>query len=208
MPIIGVCGNSGAGKTTVCTAFVSLGARFIDTDGVYHELITPIRGEPSPLVQRIAHEFGDVILADGTLDRRALAKTVFSDREKLKKLNSMTHPVIMEETMRLARGYESDGTSVILIDAPALFECGGDRLCDYLLCVTASEDTRAARVVARDGITKEEAKKRFASQLPEAILRERCDFVIENEDGSDIEGQVGRIMAQLTGGGTDEGNKI
>ena len=190
VPIIGLCGRSGSGKTTVCKAFEAFGIRSVDTDAVYRELISPTPdGEPSELVRNIADCFGDgVMAADGSLDRRALAEAVFGEgkSENLALLNSLTHGPILARTEEIAAEYIADGATAVIVDAPALFESGFDKKCDAILCVTAPDDILAGRIIARDGITEDAARKRLSSQIPEAELVSRSDFVIVNDGICDL----------------------
>ena len=187
--IIGLCGRSGSGKTTVCKAFEEYGIKSVDTDQVYRELTAPNEGKPSALVQRIAENFGDcVISSDGTLDRRALAAEVFGggNGERLKMLNSITHGPILERSTEFAEQYFSEGARGVIVDAPALFESGFDKKCDRIICVSAPDDVLVRRITARDGIPVEAAKQRLSSQISDGELRERADIVIENDGRTDL----------------------
>ena len=115
--VIGLTGQTGAGKTTVSDYLRENGVTVIDAD--------------------IALEFGcEYINMDGTLNRRKMARTVFGDKAKLKKLNSLMFPYIIEEIRgELARLKEEQG-GLIVLDAPTLFESGADKECDYVVSVT------------------------------------------------------------------------
>ncbi len=180
MLIIGLTGPSGAGKGTVASLFARYGVPSIDTDAVYHELLIP----PSPCLDELTAHFGRGILSpDGTLNRPALAAIVFApghddDRHVL---NGITHGHIMRQITRLLCEYRSQGYPAVLVDAPQLFESGYHQECDRVLSVLAPREMRLSRIMARDGLTEEQASARLQAQLPEDIFRERSDSVIVND---------------------------
>lgn len=187
--IIGLCGRSGSGKTTVCKAFEEFGIRSVDTDAVYRELTASRDGKPSALVQRIAEEFGDtVISSDGSLNRRALASAVFGvgNEDRLEMLNSITHGPILDKSTELAEQFFAEGTRGVIVDAPALFESGFDKSCDRIICISAPDDVLVHRITARDGITEDAARRRLSSQISDGELRRRAHIVIENDGNTDL----------------------
>lgn len=178
LTIIGLCGGSGSGKTTAAAVMASLGAAVIDTDRVYREICVP----ESPCITELAGEFGgDIILSDGSLDRKALGARVFSDADARGRLNAIAHRYIAEETKRLLAKYREEGREAAVVDAPLLFESGLDALCDITIGVTSLRHERIKRIVARDGISADSAAKRIDSQLSDDELRIRCDYIIENQ---------------------------
>lgn len=199
--IIGLCGRSGAGKTTVCSEFEKLGIMAIDTDKVYRGLVSPkCDGAPSELVLKLSEAFGkDIIKRDGSLDRRVLAGYVFGEgnEEKLDTLNRLTHTPILDKTEELTEKYRTDGARGVIIDAPALFESGFDKKCDAVVCVTAPEDVLVHRIVNRDGITEDAARRRLSSQISENELRYRTDHVIVNDGFADVSSQVRDIVSKI-----------
>lgn len=198
--VIGLCGRSGSGKTTVCKAFEKYGVPSVDTDMVYRELTAPADGRPSPLVQRIADEFGaGIIASDGSLDRRSLAAAVFGDgkKDRLDRLNALTHTPILDRTAEMIEEYAADGARGVIVDAPALFESGFHKKCDAVICVSAPDDILLSRITARDGIPVKAAKSRLASQIPASELVSRADFVIVNDGAADIDGQAKAILGKI-----------
>ena len=93
--------------------------------------------------------------------------------------------------------YEKEGKDAVLIDAPVLFESGFDQMCDYTICVLAPYETRLKRILARDNITEEKAKKRMDSQLTNEELLVLCDFSIDNSDGSNLDEQIVQILKKI-----------
>lgn len=182
VPLIGLCGRSGSGKGYVAKKFAAYGIPSVDTDAVYRTL-TAQAEEYSPCMRELVAAFGESIAhADHSLNRRVLSAVVFADggAEALAALNKITHKHILRETMRVADTLVQEGAHAVIVDAPVLFESGFDAYCDCTLCVVAPEEVSVARIVKRDGITEDEARRRLASQISADELVSRCDYVIEN----------------------------
>ena len=123
---------------------------------------------------------------------------MFSDEEKRKTLNRITHKHILDALHDWLKQTENEGHSVALVDAPLLFESGFDRECDVTIAVTAPTETRIDRIVARDGITREQAAERIASQIPDDELEKRADFVIRNDgDVMNVDKQFQSILQKI-----------
>jgi len=176
--IVGLTGGIASGKTLVSNELRKLGAHIIDADVIAREIVEP----GSPALAEIVKEFGAGILkADGTLDRKALAKIVFSDKEKLLILNRITHPKIIERTKALIGEIRSAHKDpLIIIDAAVLIEAGIHASVDEVVVVHISEDEQMKRLIARDNLTDDEARKRVASQLPLKEKTVHADYVIDN----------------------------
>ncbi|MCD8002760.1 MAG: dephospho-CoA kinase [Clostridia bacterium] len=195
MTVIGLCGKSGAGKSTVSEMMERLGAAVIDTDKIYRELCVP----GSDCHSEIAARFGDVLCSDGTLDRKKLSKIVFSDERALCDLDKITHKYIRAETEARLKKYERLGYRAAVVDAPLLFESGFDALCDYKISVIASDKYYVPRIMSRDGIDEAAARERLMSQMNEDRLRELSDYVIENDGGTDeLYSHVKAIYEKIT----------
>lgn len=181
MKIIGLTGPSGAGKTTLCSYFEELGIPCIDTDDVYHKLVST----RTPCLAEIEGAFGSsVISEDGSLNRRALSALVFSQdgsHKNLETLNSITHKYVWEETNRLLTAYIAEGKEAAVIDAPALFSSkifiGA---CDFVISVLADTEERIERITGRDGISREDAMRRLAYQPDDSFFEENSDYCITN----------------------------
>jgi dephospho-CoA kinase len=190
MKVIGLCGGSGSGKGTASSIFMELGIPSIDTDMVYREMTC----KDSPCMRALKETFGEAILNDrGGLDRAALGEIVFHDSEKLRLLNKISHRFILEETRRRIISYAESGYSVVLVDAPVLFESGFDTECDEIICVLADNETRVDRIMRRDGITEDRAIARINSQMSNDELLSRCNYVIYND--SDVESLRASVSA-------------
>lgn len=169
MRLIGVCGRSGSGKGVFCDEARKRNIKVIDCDALYHKMVS----KPSQCLDDIAHEFGDKFIKNHALDRKSLAEEVFSDKEKLKRLNRITHMHITDEIFRII--YESQNESYIILDAPTLFESGLNKYCDIIVGIIANDEICIERILKRDSITYEMAQKRLESQ-------KSLDFIVENSD--------------------------
>ena len=177
MIVLGLTGQSGAGKSYVCDILRGAGIPCLDTDRVARYVCEA----GTPCLAELHEAFGDgILLPDGSLDRKALGKIVFSDREKLQLLNNITHKYIRAETEEWLNTYRCAGAALAVVDAPVLFESGFDALCDCTAAVIAPEEIRLARILRRDGITEEAARARLASQHDDGFFETRCDYIIRN----------------------------
>ena len=176
MRIVGLTGSIGCGKSHVSSVLCSLGAAVIDGDAISHELTSP----SGPALPRLREPFGDgVFQRDGALDRKKLGALVFSDAQARERLNAVMQPMILREIHRLIAEYRESGTPVVFLDMPLLFEEGLDRLCDTVWCVYLPPDIQAERIMARDGMSREAALARMASQLSSAEKKARSQVIID-----------------------------
>lgn len=174
--LIGLTGGIASGKNAVAAMMVRRGASLVDADIVSRDLVVP----GAPLVAEIAAQWGaDVLTATGALDRKVLAARVFGNPDAVRRLNALTHPAILGEMGRRADVAE---TGVVVFMAPLLYESGGDRMVDEVWVVTADEEVRVRRTVARDGLSAVEARARMAAQAAPSDACARADVVIENND--------------------------
>lgn len=178
MKIIGITGPTGAGKTTALNALQSFGAAVIDADAVYHELTV----SSAELREALTARFGEVYDERGSLDRKKLGAIVFNDQAALLDLNQITHRFVDREIARMLRRAEEQGRPVAAIDAIALFESGLDQKCDAVVGVIAPEEVRVRRIMAREGISEQYARMRVAAQKNEVFYRERCTYLLENNE--------------------------
>jgi len=172
--ILGITGGSGCGKTTLLQIIARHGGLVLDCDALYHRLL---RTDPA-LLAAIGARFPGTVDARG-LDRKKLGRTVFSDPSALADLNAITHGAVKAEVLRRLE----TRPPLAAIDAIALFESGLAALCDLTVAVTAPQDARVRRLMARDGIGEAYARSRIAAQHSDAWFREHCDRLLEN-DGS------------------------
>lgn len=197
MNIIGLTGGSGAGKSTVAHFFAARGAGWVDADVVYHRLCRENRA----MLAELSAAFGDVLGADGTLDRSRLALIVFSGPDKLALLDGITTPYIRAASCAAFDACAREGKRFVLYDAPTLFQLGADALCTGgVIGVLAPRAVRVARVMARDGLTEERACARIDAQPDDAFYRVRCRWIIENGGTrEETERQCAQLLDFLSG---------
>ena len=174
--IIGITGGTGCGKTTLLEVIRELGGVVLDCDAIYHRLLL----EDPRLLNAIDARFPGCV-EGGVLQRKKLGSIVFADKAALEDLNKITHSAVKQAVLDRIPLVPS----LVAIDAIGLFEGGLAELCDVTVAVTAPEDARVRRLVQRDGISEEYARKRIAAQHTEDWFRERCDYVLVNDGDLD-----------------------
>ena len=188
--LVGLCGRSGAGKGYVSKLFAEEGIPAIDTDAVYRSLTSSCEDDAiSPCMCELMATFGDEIRnEDNSLNRAVLRTMVFGDenRERLLRLNEITHRHILEKSKAMADELAEAGFPVVLVDAPVLFESGFDRFCTAVVCVIASDELSVERIMKRDGLDRESAILRLKSQLSAEELEKRSQYVIRNDTEKDV----------------------
>lgn len=180
---IGLTGPTGSGKGYVCDILRQKGFKIIDCDAHARRVVE----KGSALLERLSSQFGDDIVKDGELDRRLLAERAFETKEKTQILNSLMHPAIIASCLN-----EADGLCVL--DAPQLFEAQAQDMCYKVISVSADEKTRIKRIMKRDDITEEQARKRMSVQLDDDWFLGHSDFVIYNNDGDNVTRQIDNIL--------------
>jgi len=174
--ILGITGGTGCGKTTLLNIIRQHGGLVLDCDQIYHELLEQDEQLLSAIYQRFPMAF-----ENGRLDRKKLGGLVFSDSAALLELNAITHSAVRQEVQRRLQSWQS----LAAIDAIALVESGLGSLCDLTVAVTAPLEVRVSRLMARDGITEEYARRRIAAQKSDAWFRQNTAFVLENNGDLD-----------------------
>lgn len=169
--IIGITGGTGCGKTTLLNLIAQMGGLILDCDAIYHRLLQT----DTSLLSAIETRFPGTVVS-GALDRKALGTIVFSDEAALADLNRITHSAVKAEVLRQLEPQPK----LAAIDAIGLFESGLASLCNITVAITAPEAERIRRLMDRDGITEDYAKKRIAAQHTECWFREKCDYTLQN----------------------------
>lgn len=195
--VIGLTGQTGAGKSTVRELFKAKGAAVIDADAVSHDIAD---NDLSCLTDIVEH-FSYIVLNDkGKLNRKALGRIVFSDQKKLAVLNKIMFPYIVSAIKGKVTAYEHAGAQMIVIDGATLIESGCSKMCSVLISVTAEEETRLTRIIHRDGISKRDAVRRVSAQHPEEFYIEASDYVIKNNGTpGDLEREAERVLDEIEG---------
>lgn len=192
--VIGLTGGIGTGKTTVARILAGLGCTMINSDRIGHQLLEP----GTEVYRKVRAEFGPVVVGpDGRIDRPALGKIVFHHPERRRRLNQLMHPVIIARIKAEAQELKANGRDVV-IEIPLLFEAGlaeKDEIgLDEIWVVAAAPEIQLARVMARDGLGIEEARRRIGAQLPLQEKIARADVVIYNNGD---EGELKQEVADL-----------
>lgn len=193
---VGLTGGVASGKSTVSRLFVEYGARLIDADVLAREAVAP----GTPACREIATAFGkDILRADGSVDRERLGAAVFSDPAKRARLEAIIHPYVFAEEERLFRKMTAeDPHAVVLFDAALLIETGAHKCKDRVIVVTADEPTQLRRIMDRDKLPEDEARRRIRSQMPLAEKVKVADHVIDGTlPMEQLRADVRRIYEEL-----------
>ena len=189
--VLGLTGGSGCGKSLAANFLKSNGAEIIDADKIARQILEP----NEPALKKIADSFSDILLPDGSLNRKKLGNIVFSNKESLHRLNTITHTYIIDE---IKHAVASSQNHFIVIDAPLLLECGLNTLCTACACILADKDVRKSRIMTRDNLTEEEAEARISSQKDDEYYKSRCQFIIENNsDPASLEQSLTLMLKEL-----------
>ena len=195
--LVGLTGGIATGKSAVSEMFRALGAVIIDADVLAREVVEP--GEPA--LAEIARDFGsNMIAADGRLDRKALGAVVFADSARRRRLEAITHPRIRARfDRRLSDLAGQQFKGLVFFDAAVMIESGNYKNMDRLVVVVTDETTQIARLMARDGCTREDALARIRSQMPLSEKAKLADHVIDNSGSrAATESEVRRVQVALT----------
>lgn len=175
--ILGLTGGIASGKSTADDFFQKKQLPIIDCDQIAHKILDI--GQEGYL--EVVKHFGKEILnSNQTVNRKYLGQIVFNDKQKLQELNQITHPLIFREIQIKITRYKKLQKPFIIVDAPVLFESGGQSYCDRTILLTVPEKVQLERLMARDHLSKENALKRIHSQMPLAQKEKLADYVITN----------------------------
>lgn len=175
--VIGLTGGIASGKSTVSAKLKELGAVVIDADLLARDVVR--KGEMA--YNRIVQCFGaDILLPNGEINRKKLGSIVFSDKEKLALLNSITHPEIINRIKKRIRELKAEGIKVIVLDAAILIEMGLHKYVDSVWVVTVDRDTQIKRLIERDKFDYREAENRINSQFSNEVRKKYADVIIDN----------------------------
>lgn len=196
---VGLTGSIAVGKSFVLSVFGELGCHVLDADRTARDVVIP----GTPGLERIVREFGEGILtAEGALDRPKMASIVFADEEKRLLLNSIVHPLVFEAQDKWLRDREAeDPDGIAIVDAALMIESGGFRRFEKLIVVWCEPEIQFERLIKRDRMSEDEAKRRIASQMPQEEKKKYADFLIDTTGGFDATrercGQVHSELLQL-----------
>ena len=195
MKIIGLTGGIACGKSTVSAELRALGAAIIDADALAHELSQPHQPIYNAYVERFGRE---IVTADGTLDRAAIARRVFADPAVRAEVEAIAHPIIRSAAEARLRAARDDNKRAAVLDVPLLFEAGWDALADETWVVALPCEEQLARLLARDtSMDAGEARARIAAQMSLAEKCARADVVIDNSGTvEEIREYIGKLWKE------------
>lgn len=187
LSVIGLTGQSGAGKTTVAVKLRDLGFFVIDCDVIAREIVN----KGSPVLSKLLEVFGNEILfSDGSLNRAALAKKAFSSADWTQKLNSITHPEITKHVLEKIELANLSSAKAVVIDAAALLESDIKGFCDIIVSVVAPVEIRFERIVLRDHVSRDAALERINAQHSEEYYYSGSDMIIRNYPPYKIDDEI------------------
>ena len=204
MITLGLTGRSGCGKSTVTAVFAAHSVPLADADQISREILLP----GSPLLPALAERFGgDILTADGTLNRRLLADRAFATPEGKAALDGLTHPEIVRRIRAAKQDALASGAPLFVLDGAVIVGTAAQAECDRLCVVTAPFETSVSRIMARDGISAEMAARRLNAQTPEETLTAQADYVLRNDtDLARLQAAAAQLCTRLMQeGGAGEG---
>lgn len=175
---IGLTGGIACGKSTVAEMLEKRGAIIIDADVIAREVVEPGK---TALKQLVQHFGSEVLLPDGTLNRKKLGSIVFSDENKREELNSILHPAIRAEMFSRMEHYEqAQPDKLVVVDVPLLYESGLSPMFEKVMVVYVPSEVQLERLMNRDGLNRLEAENRIRAQMPIEEKKRLADIVIDN----------------------------
>jgi len=196
--VIGLTGGIASGKSIVSAKLKELGAAVIDADLLARDVVR--KGEIA--YNKIVQCFGeDILLPGGDIDRKKLGNIVFSDKEKLALLNSITHPEIINRMKERIQELKAEGAKVIVVDAAILIEMGLHKYVDSVWVLSVDRETQMKRLVERDKFNYREAENRINSQFTNEVRKKYADVVIDNSKPiEEVEKRLEELWNNITGG--------
>lgn len=178
---VGLTGSIAVGKTYVCEVFAELGAFVLDADLTAREVVEPGTEGLSQIVENFGE---DILQANGELDRVKLGAIVFNDEQKRQLLNSIVHPLVIENQNEwLAEKHLEDPNAIAIIDAALMIESGGFERFEKLIVVWCNSDIQLQRLMLRNNLSEEEALKRINAQMPQEEKKSYADYLIDTTEG-------------------------
>jgi dephospho-CoA kinase len=192
MIVLGLTGSIGMGKSTAAGIFRRLGAAVFDADRCVHNLYA------GPVADLLESAFPGV-KKQGRVDRNALAAQILEDPAALARLESLIHPLVLEKRCEFLARMGRQGTRLVVLDLPLLFETGSEKDVDAILVVSASESVQRKRVLARPGMSDDRLAAILTRQMPDAEKRRHSHFIIQSDKGLiSAERQIKSILAALS----------
>ena len=192
MKIIGITGASGSGKTTATEILNKRhDIKIIDADKIAKSLNIP----GTEYMKSIKNVLGEkVILENGHLNRKELARIIYNDKGAREELNNLTFKYVVDEILIKLEELKKLDINFIIIDAPLLIESGLNKYCDFVIALIADDELKIKRICRRDNIDEETAKKRLKIQHDNSFYIDNSDFYIENSEYYNLEGKINEIL--------------
>ena len=196
IPLIGLTGGIGSGKTAVSDLLGKLGAGIIDTDLIAHQITAPNGVAISAIKKQFGIEFIDL---NGALDRSKMRTLVFAKPEARKALEEITHPLIRQETLKQANQLATANAPYLVFVVPLLIESGTwEGLIDDLVVVDCPEELQIARVMHRSNLARTEVERILLAQASRKDRLARADFVLENQgDFAELDAKVNQLHQKI-----------
>ncbi|MCR6501470.1 dephospho-CoA kinase [Shinella sp. CPCC 101442] len=176
MIVLGLTGSIGTGKSTTATMFHDLGVPVHDADATVHDLYR--REAVTPVAERFPES-----LKDGTIDRKVLSAILSQAPERFRELEAVIHPLVRAREMAFLEAERKNGSALVVLDIPLLYETGGEQRVDKVVVVTCDAQTQRRRVLARPGMTEEKFALILSRQMPDVEKRKRADFIVHTDEG-------------------------
>ena len=189
--LVGITGGIGSGKSTLSDLLRAEGFKVYDSDVEARRL----QNEHPLIRKQLVELFGEEIYGHNGLNRSILAQIVFGKSELLMQLNSVVHPVVLDDFKSWIQTHSTH--KFLFMESAILFESGFNSIVDKVILIVASEAIRIARVVKRDGVTPEQVLARISHQLPDAAKIPRADFIIHSDDERPLKDKMIKIVSEL-----------
>ena len=191
MLVIGLTGGIGMGKSAAAEHFALRGIPVFDADACVHRFY---EGEAVPAIEAAFPG----VTSDGSVDRNLLSERIANSPERLKQLEVIVHPMVIEAEIAFLRDRERKGAKLAVLEIPLLFETGADKRVDVTVTVSAPSHVQRERVLARTGMTQEKLEQLVARQLPDAERRRRADYVVDSGASlGDMRAALDRVIESL-----------
>ena len=204
---VGLTGSIAVGKSFVAGVLAGLGCRVLDADESARRVVEP----GTQGLRAVVEAFGpEVLSADGALDRAKLGSVVFGDEEKRRLLNSILHPLIIAEQNEVLRRWEAEGPRGIgVVDAALMIESGGYKRFDKLIVAHCRPEIQLERLMRRNNLSREEAGRRIAAQMPQEEKLRYADFSVDTSGAFDeTKRQVEEVFKALRAFADDESRRV
>ena len=186
MTTIGLTGGIGSGKSFVAERFMAMGIPCYNCDERAKQLY-----DTDSIKRLVTERYGAEAYTEGKINRRFLADRIFADKAELEWIESVIHPAVRAD-FEAWRNRQT--TETVVVESAILFDGGLQDLCSTIVAVVAPLDVRIARVMQRDGATREHVKLRIANQRDDAYFRTHANYIIVNDGAADIDSEINKII--------------